>query len=77
MDGDCLPLSYTDRHRVADYYGCAFANAHGYRHPGADCNTFPDGKSDSHAGADAGRRRADPPGADLDVSLRLGAGGWR
>ena len=57
MDGDCLPLSYTDRHRVADRYGCAFANAHGYRHRGADCNTFPDGKSDSHAGADAGRRR--------------------
>jgi hypothetical protein len=73
VDGDHPRLGNTDRLRVADYYGCTFANAHGHGQPAADRNAFSDGNSDLYAGANTGRRRADVAGADLDVSLRLNA----
>lgn len=47
MDGDCLPLSYTDRHRDVD----PNTNGHTYRHFTADRNAFFDGNADTHAGA--------------------------
>jgi hypothetical protein len=69
VDGDCFPLSNTDRHHDVDRN----AHAHSYRHPAADRNTFPDGNADTHAGANTGWRRANAQGADSDVPLHLSA----